>query len=381
MSAEDPSSSRTARASPSHQRNGHGDRTGSVSRIEDSRGSARQTHPEHLSTGPASLAAKASGSSIPYIDCSDLDSEYNMGGDQARRLNHSHREQVFLHRGSGSGSINGALQAQQEHFLGRMRCRDSPSPSKQLGNMSHELDESPKQSYPKVDQCPVQSAMVDLSSHTRERHSSSPLIVPHVVSRSVVPSPAMDTFHQPPSLSYAEQNGYSSTPPHFDEGRHSPIPSRSLRLQKPLKVHHCSDPDPNQGTATPGQESRPVLSRAERMAALERRMLANGLSAPGRSRASLGQKRLGQAGVTHVGAVQMNECSTTSGSESSESEVETNRGTCGSPLVFGNPVEASSTPTLPRNKFSFGSLQLDEEADEDGCHAYSDEDGGQIFSC
>lgn len=381
MSAEDPSSSRTTRASPSHQRNGHGDRSGSASRMEETRGSTRQTHPEHLSTGPASLAAKGSSSSIPYIDCSDLDSEYNVGRDQTRRLNHSHREQVFLRRGSGSGSINGALQAQPEHFLGRMRYRESPSSSRQSLSMSHELDESPRQSYQKADHSPVHSTMADLSSLTRERHSSSPLTVPHLGSRSVVPSPATDTFRQSPSLGYAEQNGYSSTAPQFDEGRHSPIPSRSPRLQKPLKVRHCSNPDPNQGTSAPGQESRPVLSRAERMAALERRMVANGLSAPGRSRAGLGQKRLGQAGVTHVGAVQMNECSTTSGSESSESEVETNRGTCSSPLMFGNPVEVNSTSTLPRNKFSFGSLQLDEEADEDGCHAYSDEDGGQIFSC
>uniref|UniRef100_A0A8C6M5Z8 FERM, ARHGEF and pleckstrin domain-containing protein 1 n=1 Tax=Nothobranchius furzeri TaxID=105023 RepID=A0A8C6M5Z8_NOTFU len=49
-----------------------------------------------------------------------------------------------------------------------------------------------------------------------------------------------------------------------------------------------------------------------------------------------------------------------------------------SPLS-GSPVEANSS--IPRNKFSFGSLQLDEDADEDGCHNFSDEDGGQIFSC
>ncbi len=124
MSAEDTSSSRTARVSPSHQRNGHDDRKGSVSRMEDTRGSTRQTHPEHLSTGPASLAAKGSSSSIPYVDCSHVDSEYNTGRDQARRVNPSYTDQVMLHRGSDSGSANGALQAQQERFLGRMRFRE-----------------------------------------------------------------------------------------------------------------------------------------------------------------------------------------------------------------------------------------------------------------
>ncbi|XP_008280717.1 FERM, RhoGEF and pleckstrin domain-containing protein 1 isoform X2 [Stegastes partitus] len=371
VSAEDPSASRATRLSPSHQRNGHEDRAGSVSRTEERRGSTRQTHPEHLSTGPASRAARGSSSSIPYIDCSDIDSEYFLGRDLARMSNHSCREQAMPRRGSGSGGINGALQAQQEHFLGRMRYRESPSPSRASLNMSYELVQSPKQSCQKVD--PVYSTMGDISVHTRERQSSSPVTVPHMMSsRTVAASPAIDILHQAPSISYAEQNGYS--PPQFNDGRCSPGLSRSPRLQKLHKVRHHPDTAPNQGTVSPGQESRPVLSRAERMAALERRMMANGLSAPGRSRASLGQKRLGPAGVAHMGAVQMNECAT-SGSESSESEVENNRGNSSSPLMFGNPVEANSNSPIPRNKFSFGSLQLDEEADEDGCHAFSDEDG------
>uniref|UniRef100_A0A8C4IIN5 FERM, ARHGEF and pleckstrin domain-containing protein 1 n=1 Tax=Dicentrarchus labrax TaxID=13489 RepID=A0A8C4IIN5_DICLA len=111
VSAEDPSASRITRASPSHQRNGHDDRIGSVSRMDDTRGSTRPTHPEHLSTGPASLAAKGSCSFIPFIGCSDVNSEYNLGRDQEIRLNHSYREQALLHRGSGSRSINGALQS------------------------------------------------------------------------------------------------------------------------------------------------------------------------------------------------------------------------------------------------------------------------------
>lgn len=379
MSVEDPPVSRTTRASPSHQRNGHDDRTGSVSRAEETRSSTRPTNPEHLSTGPASRPAKGSSSSISYIDCNNVDREYNMGRDQAIRLNHNYREQAVFHCGSGSGSINRALQAQQEHSLGRMRYRESPSSSKQLLNTSHDLDGSPKQLYQKVDQSPIRGTMADISGNNRDRHSSCPPTVLHMGSGSVCP--AVDSSHQSSALGHAEQNGYSSTPAHFGEGRFSFIPSHFPRIQKPEKARHHSDTDPNQGTSPPGQESRPVLSRAERMAALERRMVANGLSAAGRSRPSLGQKRLGQAGVTHVGPVQMNDCSATSGSESSESDAETNRGNCSSPLMPGNPVEANSTSAIPRNKFSFGSLQLDEEADEDGCHAFSDEDGGQIFSC
>ncbi|XP_074515327.1 FERM, ARHGEF and pleckstrin domain-containing protein 1 isoform X1 [Sebastes fasciatus] len=63
VSAEDPSASRTTRASPSHQRNGHEDRTGSVSRTEETRGSTRQTHPEHPRTGVVPNSPHLSASS------------------------------------------------------------------------------------------------------------------------------------------------------------------------------------------------------------------------------------------------------------------------------------------------------------------------------
>ncbi|XP_022046464.2 FERM, ARHGEF and pleckstrin domain-containing protein 1 isoform X1 [Acanthochromis polyacanthus] len=63
VSAEDPSVSQITRASPSHQRNGHDDRAGSVSRTEERRGSTRQAHPEHLNTGVISNSPHLSASS------------------------------------------------------------------------------------------------------------------------------------------------------------------------------------------------------------------------------------------------------------------------------------------------------------------------------
>ncbi|XP_069009994.1 FERM, ARHGEF and pleckstrin domain-containing protein 1 isoform X1 [Embiotoca jacksoni] len=63
VSAEDPIASRATRASPTHQRNGHEDRTGSVSRTEERTGSTRQTHPEHLSTGAVANSPHLSASS------------------------------------------------------------------------------------------------------------------------------------------------------------------------------------------------------------------------------------------------------------------------------------------------------------------------------
>lgn len=369
MSAEDPSL-RTVRVSPSHQRNGHHDRTGSVSRMEEARGSTRQNHPEHLSTGPSFPAANCSSNS--YIHYNDIDSDYNMQWDQAHGLNSRYREQVALQH--GSGSFNGALQAQQEPFQGRIR-----SSSKHSFKFSPDFDEPFNQSWQNVDKNPVRSPTEDLRGHNRERHSSNPLTTLQTVPRST--SPAVDRFHQPSSLTYAEQNGCGSSPLPNDEGRYSPMPSRSSRSHRSSKVRHHVNSDPNQGASYQGHESHPVLSRAERMAALERRMVANGLSAPGRSRSSSGRRRRGHGGVTHMGAVQMSDYCTTSGSGSSDSEVETNRVNCGSPQTCANPAESNAKSAIPRNKFSFGSLQLDEEADEDGCHAFSDEEGGQIFSC
>lgn len=375
MSAEDPSAS-GARMSPSHQRNGHEERTGSVSRTEETRSPTRQAHPEHLNTGPASRAAKGSSFSVPYIDCSDVDAQYYFRRDQASMSDHSYREQGMFGRGSGSGGINGA---QQEHFLGRMQYREPPSRASFI--MSHELDQSPKQSCQKADQSPVYGAMGEMGA--RERQSSSPVTVSQMMgSRSITGSPVTDALHHATSLCRIDQNGYGSSLLQFNDGRCSPVMGRSPRSQKLRRALRHFDTDSIQGASSAGQEAHPVPSRAERMAALERRMVANGLTAPGRSsRAGLGHKRLRPTGVTQYGAVQMNDGPNTSGSESSESEAENNRGNCSSPSMFGNPVETNSNSPIPRNTFSFGSLQLDEEADEDASHAFSDEDTGQIFSC
>ncbi|XP_014915571.1 FERM, RhoGEF and pleckstrin domain-containing protein 1-like isoform X3 [Poecilia latipinna] len=346
VSAEDPAASRTSKMSPNHQRNGHEDRKESVSKPEESRGSTQQMSPEHPSQGPASWFAKGSSSATSCVD-----SELNMGREQASRTNQGYGEDFNLRRGSGS---------QQEHLLGKTQYRESP-----LLNMNHEPYRSLTQSRPKFDLSPGYSTVGEIRGHNRERQSSSPLPGQHMIgSRSVVSNPANKPTHQAPSLSHAEQNGYTSLL--FNDTRCSPHPSRSPRLHNLQKVHHAPCADPHQGASPPGPDSRPVMSRAERMAALERRMTANGLTAPGRFRA--GKKRLGQVGVKHVEAVQMCEGSTTSGSESSESEGE-DRGNCSN-----STVEASAP--IPRNKFSFGSLQLDEEAeDEDGCHNFSDEEG------
>lgn len=354
VSSEDPSASRTSRISPSHQRNGHEDRKGSMSNTEATRGSTRQTHQDQPSQGPASRDASDSRSTV-----SGSNRESIMSREQASRT-----KDLFQRR-SGSGT-------QQENFLGMAHYRESPSCSRTSLNMDREPDQAVKQSRHKADQSPIRIALGNVSSHNRENQSSPLQSRPTLDSRRSCTSPAFSSPHQALSLPRTEQNGFIS--PLCNDGRCSPLPSRSSRSQKIQKVQQQSNADPRHAASLSGQESRSVLSRAERMAALERRMMANGLSAPSRSRA--GQRRSKQGSVTHVGAVQMSE-GTTSGSESSESEME-NRASCNSPLT-GGPVQANSS--IPRNKFSFGSLQLDEDVEVDGCHVFSDEDGEQIFTC
>ncbi|KAM4731411.1 FERM, ARHGEF and pleckstrin domain-containing protein 1-like isoform 2-T2 [Anableps anableps] len=61
VSAEDPAVSRTSQMSPAHQRNGHEDRKGSISKNEESRASTRQMSPEHLNQGVVSHSPQLSG--------------------------------------------------------------------------------------------------------------------------------------------------------------------------------------------------------------------------------------------------------------------------------------------------------------------------------
>lgn len=402
VNAEDPSALRI-KGSPSIQRNvGHSeDRPGPGAEP----GPARQPHPDHLNTGPASQGAKGSSSSIPYIDCSDIDSEYDVA---KGRVTKSHptdsygEEAASPHR----GSIN-----ERELALGRMRYRESPSSPKPPLNMSCELDESSNLSFfgSGPPRGPLHSTMMEELGGVGigDQRSSSPLTVRQLGSKSTTSSPV--TFHRTGSLSHAEQNGHGSRPPRWDDqghrgfntqrgnggpqdqgqapshyGSYSPIMARSPHLQKLHNMRNRSDTDPfvlsrQQATSTPSHEPRPVTSR---MAALECRVKANGLSAPGQPKPSALQKLYSQGGVDHVGAVQMIDGSTST--ESSDSETENTTGSSSShPLTYGNPLAVGfNYPSpMPRNKYSFGSLQLDEEMEEDGCLNFSDEDGAQVFSC
>ncbi|KAI1899015.1 hypothetical protein AGOR_G00078330 [Albula goreensis] len=124
VSAEDHQDPLKQSGSPSTlHHNGHEDRRATGPRDDEARGqpspaaAARQHgQAELLTTGPASRAAKGSSSSIPYIDCSDIDSEYDVAKGRVTR-SHSRAndngwddEPLAVVSGSVSGSrgVNGA---------------------------------------------------------------------------------------------------------------------------------------------------------------------------------------------------------------------------------------------------------------------------------
>lgn len=411
MSAEDSPALRT-RGSPAVQPNGHEDRAEEAGRAALSSGGGggggRLHATEALSTGPASRAAKGSSSSIPYIDCSDVDSEYDVVKGRVTR-SHSNANSGYgddslpgFHRGGGGG-LNGPRHSERERDYERERSSGQtkgrqtppfpPSPVSPGQDVS-DFELSDVSYYARG---PFHSTVIDEVLRAGIDLRSSPSR--HVAgTRSLTSSPALGSFNRTSSLSYADHNGYggggggpgiNTRPGHPVSqaqryGNYSPMISRAPQLQKLQNARNRSDTDPfvlSPATSTPARDPRPVLSRAERMAALERRMLANGLTPPGMPRTGPLLKPHGRPGLEHMNAVQMVDGSTSSGTESSDSEAESSGGSCGQPLAYDNPMAMNASPRLPRSKFSFGSLQLDEETEEDGCLTFSDEDGAQVFSC
>lgn len=367
---------------------------------------------EHLSTGLASHAAKGSSSSIPYIDCSDIDSEYDVvKGLVTRSHSHTHDNDEVEPTGCRMSKSNGYGNGQHNGLgASKSRFRESPLTTHRLGKSSDTFSGSQLSNgsfcgngSPRA--LPLSSTLVDELFQGMDRRG---LVSPSnriVGSRSANCSPVMSSFHQTNSLNHPEQIGYSGHR-RWDDGSHyltngrpgseaqhygsySPIVNRSPHLQKLHNgMRNRSDTDPmilSQLSSTPANEPRSVVSRAERMAALERRVAANGFGASSQARSSNVQRLYGSrlSANDHSGPVHMIDGSTSSGTESSDSESDAGSNSYNQPLVYGNPGAANSSP-MPRSKFSLGSLQLEDEGQEgeDGYgYPINDEDGAQCFNC
>lgn len=352
-------------SSPSTQHNGCSDQTFPVQ--EDSR---RQGVDR---AGLASRAAKGSSSSIPYIDCSDAEfSEHEVRGRLSR--SQSHTRDGASNRGAGFAV---SRPHQQDRYPGKFRQRESPplSPVSQAESPAHSYPSpsSPNQSGSFFESSffggrapvrgPLHSTLLD------ELGAKSP-IKHYTGTRSLTSSPAPSSFHRTGSLSHAQYNGHGgrcfSSKAGLREDRGGLFSSCSPLVNR--KSQNAAGSLSETNARVSNQPHTPVLSRAERMAMLERRMLANGLTPPGKANLRANSPRC------CFGAVQMIDGSTSSGTDTSDSEEAETSGSCSQSLGFENP--RSSSP-LPRNKYSFGSLQLDDE----GGVNLSDEEGMQVFNC
>uniref|UniRef100_A0A673HXQ0 FERM, ARH/RhoGEF and pleckstrin domain protein 1 n=1 Tax=Sinocyclocheilus rhinocerous TaxID=307959 RepID=A0A673HXQ0_9TELE len=340
-------------SSSSTQRNGCSDQTYPIQ--EDSSSPAAKQPPVDQA-GLASHAAKGSSSSIPYIDCSDAEfSEQEVRG----RVSRSHSHTRDGNSGSAYGTGFGSPRAHHP-------AHSYPSPSSP--NQSGNIFES---SFFGGRVCgPLHSTLLEeLAAKSSLNH--------HTGTRSLTSSPAPSSIHRTSSLSYAQYNGHTGRSFSSKAGREergglfsscSPIMNRSAnksqntvsQLERNIRVSNQPHP--------------PVLPRAERMAMLERRMLANGLTPPGKANLKPSSPH------RRFGAVQMIDGSTSSGTDTSDSEEAESTGSCSHSLGLENQATHSSSP-LPRNKYSFGSLQLDELDNEGGCVNLSDEEGMQVFNC
>lgn len=329
--------------------------------------------PPQPSTGPASRAARGSSTSIPFIDCSDVDSEYDLL-----------REQTSQSRSQTNDNYEGDLTSGVYLFSGderrvEARGRASPHSAKSSRPTSREFldDDSADITFdvsgsPRL---PRHSSLIE--EMFRGSSSRSPLATP--LSPSSTGSSPNLSWDRTGSQGYVSENGHDPR-----EGRTGgdALPSRGPRYencspasQRPYlrnlpSRYNMSETDPlilSQVASVPEALDRlhghgkgePVS-----LAGSEGRMLANGTPLPGpASKAPVVQPGCASGMVDHLAPLQMTEGSTSSGTESSDSDSETGS-PWSQPLVYGNAAVLSS-PSMLRSKKSMGALHLSEEQEED----------------
>uniref|UniRef100_A0A3Q3DAZ0 FERM, RhoGEF and pleckstrin domain-containing protein 1-like n=1 Tax=Hippocampus comes TaxID=109280 RepID=A0A3Q3DAZ0_HIPCM len=395
---------------------------------------------EHKGTGPSCRANKGSSSSIPYIDCSDVDSECDGAKSGAGRSRANGGDDAETDKRAGCYQQDGKAQPRATPLANRNG--GDPSRSNRVGNGSREIDDDDSLSNNNSG-CyggrppPLHSTLLDEIFQGRETRPFGAGTQSHQCS-----SPLMSSFHQRTnSLGHGEvANGH----PRWDDAGHdfskrpggTPAvpPPRRYGSCSPVSVvsngtparsaKHCNDNLRNRSDTDPFVLSRltstPVYPSGAHhhaglraptpcSAPLERRMIiTNGnhrgpLLIPAQPRSNTLQRSFGQRGAPAAQnnrnnlnrTVQMIDGSTSSGSDTSDTESDAGSGAYGPPLVFGNPAAVGSansvhsngvsSPPLAHCKFSFGSLKLVDANDgeaEQGCYACTGEDaGGRVFSC
>jgi len=408
-------------------------------------GGGSAADPQFLNPGPSCRANKGSSSSIPYIDCSDIDSECDVTKNhRAPRGHGSSADEPSVYSdtqssGGQAGSLFGAVNGfyhtnhqgltQQRHQQGTIGLEQQGM----LGNRSA-VDQSnaSREILPNGGsfhgRLPLHSTPLDEIYPGREKQGAASARPLGTGTRSQCASPVIGGFHhRTNSLSHGEMadgqprsgrwddGGYffskrpgiappeaSPVPPpppllplnHY--GSYSPVTSNRTppHFAKPYhndNVRNRSDTDPfilSRLTSTPVHRRGPTPGSAP----TERRVVVTDgdIVVPGQPRSTAVQRLFGRQGKPGSGnlnqPVQMIDGSTSSGSESGS-------GAYSQPLMYGNPATVGAANSVNSNgvnssaKFSFGSLQLEEGRDGEeeeggGCYRFNEEDvGGRVFSC
>uniref|UniRef100_A0A8C8ZQU1 FERM, ARH/RhoGEF and pleckstrin domain protein 1 n=1 Tax=Prolemur simus TaxID=1328070 RepID=A0A8C8ZQU1_PROSS len=319
-----------------------------------------KAQPRQPSTGPASRAARGSSTSIPFIDCSDVDSEYDLLREQASQ---SRCQTNDNYEGDLTSGVY--LLSRDERQI-EARRRASPHSAKSSRPPSREFldDDSADITFDTSGSpgLPRHSSLIDEMFRGSSGHS--PLATPlSPSSRSSSPNMSWDRTG---SQGYVSENGHDPREGSIGEdtlpsqglpyGSCSPLSQRPYLRRLPSR-HNKSETDPlilSQVASTPEAMDR-LDGQGKGVAASEGRRLANGAPLTGPpSKGPAVQCACASSVADQLAPLQMTEGSTSSGTESSDSDSDmVSPGH--QPLVFGNPA-ALSSPSLPRSQVSLRGL-------------------------
>lgn len=326
--------------------------------------------PPQPSTGPASRAARGSSTSIPFIDCSDVDSEYDLLREQASQSQSQTNDNYEGDLTSGVYLLSG------DERRAEARHRTSPPSAKSSRPLSGEFldDDSADITFDTSGNpgLPRHSSLIDEMFRASAGHS--PVATPlSPSSRSSSPNMSWDRTG---SQGYVSENGLElreksigeDTLPNRDppDENYSPILQRPYLRNLPSR-YNKSETDPlilSQVAPTPEPLDRlddHAQGELASTAASEGRMLANGAPLAGTpSKVPL----VGSSGMAgQLAPLQMTEGCTSSDTESSDSDSAVVNPS-GQPPAFGHPALLGS-PSVTRNQIPSGGLRLREEEEED----------------
>lgn len=313
-----------------------------------------KAQPPQPSTGPASRAARGSSSSIPFIDCSDVDSESDLLREQASQSQSQTNDNYEGDLTSGVYLLSGdERRTEARRRASPPSVKSSRPPSREFvdddsADLTFDMSGSPR--------LPRHSSLID--ELFRGSGGRSPPATPlSPSSRRSSPSRSWDRTG---SQGYVSENGHDPREENTGEG---PLPSQGPPYENPSPVlqrpylrnlpsrYNKSETDPlilSQVASTPeamgGLDGREKGGLAS-LAASEGRMLANGAPQVGPTSKIPVVRSVCARGLADQRApLQVTEGSTSSGTESSDSDSEM-VAHLSQPLTFGNPAAVLSSPS------------------------------------